>query len=128
MRENPSFVVPLEAALPFLPEPPPPPEPGAPGAFAFDDPERVRGILERAGYTDIEIVPHDTEVVYAGRSDLEGAVDLTFQVGPLSRAMSTLGGPELARVRDAVRAAFLPYHGPSGVKMPAATWIVTARR
>ena len=128
MRDNPSFVLPLEAALPFLPEPPRLPEPGAPGAFALADGHRIRGILECAGYGEIEITPHDTELVFAGRSDLEGAVDLALQIGPLSRASSMLAETALARVRAAVRDAFVPYHGPSGVTLPAATWIVTARR
>jgi SAM-dependent methyltransferase len=128
MRDNPSFAVPLEAALPFLPELPQPPEPGAPGPFAFADEDRIRGILERAGYVDIDIAPHDTDVVFAGRSDIEGAADLALQIGPLGRALSTLAETNRARVRAAVRDAFVPYHGPSGVTLPAATWIVTARR
>ncbi len=128
MRDNPAFVVPLEAALPFLPEPPGPPEPGAPGPFAFADEDRIRGILERAGYGDIDIAPHDTDVVFAGRIDIEAAVDLALQIGPLGRALSTPAGTDRARVRAAVRDAFVPYHGPSGVTLPAATWIVTARR
>jgi SAM-dependent methyltransferase len=128
MRDNPSFVLPLQAALPFLPEPPKPPEPGAPGPFAFADEDRLRGILERAGYGDIDIVRHDTDLVFAGRSDIEGAVDLALQVGPLSRALSTLTETTRARVRTAVRDAFLPHHKASGVTLPAATWMVTARR
>jgi SAM-dependent methyltransferase len=128
MQDNPSFVLPLQAALPFLPEPPDPPEPDAPGPFAFADEDRVRKILQRAGYGEIDITPHDTDLVLAGRSDIEGAVDLAMQVGPLGRALSTLTETTHARVRAAVRDAFVPHHGPSGVTLPAATWIVTARR
>jgi len=128
MRDNPSFTLPLEVALPFLPEPPQPPEPGAPGAFALADENRTREILERAGYGDIEISPHDAELLFAGRSDLEGAVDLALQVGPLSRAIPTLPETTLAQGRSAVRDAFAPYHSASGVTLPSATWIVTARR
>jgi SAM-dependent methyltransferase len=128
MRDNPSFVLPLQAALPFLSEPPKPPEPGAPGPFAFADEDRLRGILERAAYDDIDIVRHDTALVFAGRSDIEGAVELALQVGPLSRALSTLTETTRTRVRAAVWDAFVPHHGPSGVTLPAATWMVTARR
>jgi SAM-dependent methyltransferase len=128
MRDNPSFVLPLEAALPFLPEPPGPPAPGAPGPFAFADNARVRDILERAGYGNIEITPHDTELVCAGRSDIEAAVDLALQIGPLGRALSQITETDQARVRAAVTDALAPYHRPSGVTLPAATWIVTARR
>jgi SAM-dependent methyltransferase len=129
MQDNPSFSLPLEAALPFLPHPPKPSEPGAPGPFAFADAERIKRILETAGFGDLEIAPHDPELVYAGRSDLEGAVELALQVGPLSRALTGVVDEEiLARVRAAVREAFVPYHTPSGVTLPAATWLVTARR
>jgi thioredoxin reductase/SAM-dependent methyltransferase len=128
LRDNPSFVVPLAAALPYLPEAPPAPEPGAPGPFAFADEDRVRAILDRAGYADIDIAPHDTDLVLAGGGDLEAAVDLAMQIGPLARAASALAEATRARVRDAVRDAFVPHHKPSGVTLPAATWIVTARR
>ncbi len=127
MRDNPSFMVPLQAALPFLPEPPEPPEPGAPGPFAFADEARIREVLERAGYADIDIAPHDTDLVVAGRTDIEGAVELALQVGPLARALSTAAEPTHARARAAVRDAFATHHTPSGVTLPAATWIVTAR-
>jgi SAM-dependent methyltransferase len=128
MKDNLGFVLPLQAVMPFLAEAPPPPEPGAPGPFAFADGERTRGILERAGYVDVAITPHDSELVFGGQTDIEAAVDLALQVGPASRALASI--PEISRteVRAALRAAFLPYHGPSGVKLPAATWLVTARR
>jgi SAM-dependent methyltransferase len=128
MDENPAFVLPLTAGLPFLPEPPAPPEPDAPGPFAFADAARVRTILERAGWAEIDVTAHDTDLVFAGRSDMEGAIDLALQIGPLARALSTFDAAMHAQVRDAVREAFAPHHGPAGVVLPAATWIVTARR
>jgi SAM-dependent methyltransferase len=127
MRDNPSFMLPLQAALPFLPEPPQPPDPGAPGPFAFADEGRIREVLQRADYGDIDIAPHDTDLVFAGRSDIEGAVELALQVGPLGRALSAVSQTTQARVRAAVRDAFVPHHTPSGVTLPASTWIVTAR-
>jgi SAM-dependent methyltransferase len=125
--ENPSFSLPLEAALPFLPEPPESPQPEAPGAFAFAERARTARILELAGYRDVDITAHDTELVFAGRRDLEGAVDLALRIGPLSRASTTLSEAAQEQVRAAVRDAFLPHHGPMGVMLPAATWLVTAR-
>jgi SAM-dependent methyltransferase len=47
--ENPWMMVPLEAALRFVP-PPPPMDPTAPGPFAFADASRVRAILMAAGF------------------------------------------------------------------------------
>jgi SAM-dependent methyltransferase len=126
--ENPSFSLPLEAALPFLPEPPEPPQADAPGAFAFAHRDRTARILEGAGYRDVDITALDSELVFAGRRDLEGAVDLALAIGPLSRAAATLSPAVQERVRAAVQDAFLPHHGPAGVLLPAATWLVTARR
>jgi ubiquinone/menaquinone biosynthesis C-methylase UbiE len=125
--ENPSFGLPLQAALPFLSERPEPPKVGEPGAFAFAEQERIGEVLTSAGFADIVIARHDTELVFAGRRDLEGAVELAFEVGPLSRVRDKLEEPVRSKVRDAVRAAFQPFHGASGVVLPAATWLVTAR-
>ncbi len=126
MRENPLFHVPIEAAMPLLPQAPAAPPPDAPGPFAFADAARVRAILERAGYHDVAVTPHDG-VVAGERTDLDGAVDLAMQFGPLSRALSGVDDATRARIRERVRAAFVPYHGASGVSFPAATWLVTAR-
>jgi hypothetical protein len=153
MAENPSFTLPLRAALPFLPEPPVPPPPDAPGPFALADAERVRGILARAGFTAIDIARQDSILSVAGgaysssssasadasaslehprhRGEdhlLERAVDIALQIGPLGRALVSSPEGMRTRVRAAVRDAFLPHHGPSGVRLPAATWLVTARR
>lgn len=129
LRENPAFTLPLEAALSLVPEPPRSPERGAPGPFAFADGDRVRSILEQAGYADIEVVAHDSDVIVAGRPELDGAVDLAMQIGPLSRALPrTMTEALRAQIRARVRDALAPHHRPTGVTLPAATWIVTARR
>jgi SAM-dependent methyltransferase len=78
LEQNPLDLVPLRAASPHLP-PQPTHDPEAPGPFAFADADRVRGILESAGFAEIEITAHDEPVgsggyrghaggVFAGRS------------------------------------------------------------
>jgi SAM-dependent methyltransferase len=126
MRENPSFTLPLEAGLRFVREPPEPPPPNAPGPFAFADADRLRAILHDAGYQGIEIAPLDVDIVFGGRDDFEGAVELAMQVGPMSRLLPTIEASEHERVRAAIRDALAPHHGPTGVRLPSATWIVTA--
>jgi ubiquinone/menaquinone biosynthesis C-methylase UbiE len=79
--ENPIMVLPMMAAAPYLP-PVEPTDPTAPGPFAFADPERVRGILSKAGFSDIQIAPHDEKV---GGGDLDTAIHLAMRVGPLGR-------------------------------------------
>ena len=122
MAENLWMRLPLEAALPLLP-PLPPPDPKAPGPFAFADPDRVRGILAAAGFSDIAIAPFDARI---GGGTLDETVAMTFRVGPLGAALRE--NPHAApRVAEAVRRAVADYETADGVLMPAAVWVVSAR-
>ena len=121
--ENPIMTLPMMAAAPHLPPPPPPPEPGAPGPFAFADPERVRAVLTRAGFTDCKVTPHNEKV---GGGDLDTVVALALKVGPLG-AMLREAPDRRDTVIAAVRVALAAHDGPDGVKLDSATWIVTAR-
>lgn len=121
--ENPWMGAPLVAALPFIP-PPPPLDPLAPGPFAFADADRVRAILTEAGFTAVDIRPHDTQI---GGGDVEQTLQLAFRVGPLGAVLRE--DPSRAGViADPVRRVLEAHLTPDGVMMPAAVWIVTARR
>lgn len=114
---------PLEAALPLLPLQAPP-EPDAPGPFAFAAPARVRGLLERAGFSGISIAPYDAEI---GGHSLEDALELALRVGPLGRELRE--NPALVeRVTGAVRGVLAAHLQDGVVRMPAAVWVVTAQR
>ncbi len=128
MNENPWVTIPLGAAMPFLPAPPEPPVPGAPGPFAFADGARTRLILEAAGFSQIEVAPIDSELVVGGSDDLDGAVQLSLQIGPLGRELNAESDSVRAKARAAVRDAFAPLHVPRGVVLRAAVWVVTAGR
>jgi SAM-dependent methyltransferase len=120
--ENPILTAPMMAAAQHLPAPTPP-EPGAPGPFAFADPERVRGVLDAAAFTDIGIAPLDLPI---GGGNLEDALELALKVGPLGGLLRD--NPDKREVAiGAVRALLAQHEGPDGVKLPSATWIVTAR-
>jgi SAM-dependent methyltransferase len=122
-EESPIITLPMQAAIPHLPEPPVPAAPGAPGPFAFADPDRTRGILQAAGFKAIDLAPHDENV---GGGDLETAVELAFKIGPLGARLRE--SPHLRpKVEAAVREALAAHDTPSGVKLNAAVWIVTAR-
>jgi SAM-dependent methyltransferase len=122
--ENTWASAPLAAARPFLP-PQPPPDPLAPGPFAFADADRLKGILEAAGFRDVRIEKLDT-VMNLGDS-LEAAAEQMLQVGPLSRAASEVDAATRAQIVPAVRAALQPYATEKGVRPPAACWLVGAR-
>jgi len=120
--DNPWMAVPMAAAQPYL-DPTPPPDPTAPGPFAFADADRLRGILDAAGFKSIAIDPYDAGI---GGGDIEQTVSLTFRVGPLGRALLD-HRDRVPVVAEAVRKAIEPYATPNGVFMPAAVWMVEAR-
>lgn len=128
LAENPWFSAPLRAARArvTLPEQPPT-EPGAPGPFAFDDPARVRGILDAAGWRDVAIAPHDTALRLAAAGDVEEAARGATRVGPLARALAGAGEDVRMGAEAAAVEALRPYDGPEGVVLPGAVWLVSAR-
>jgi SAM-dependent methyltransferase len=122
LEENALDNLPLRAASVHLP-PQPARDPEAPGPFAFANPDRVHGILERAGFGKIEITAHDEQV---GSGDLDSMLAVCSRVGALGKILRE--NPELrAATLPAVRSALARHDGPDGVKLKAATWVVTAR-
>jgi SAM-dependent methyltransferase len=122
LEENPLDILPLRAAAAHLP-PQPAHDPDAPGPFAFANPDRVRGILERAGFGEIEITARDEQV---GSGDLDTMLAVCSRVGALGKILRE--NPELrAATLPAVRSALAAHDGPDGVRLNAATWVVTAR-
>ena len=123
LAENAWMRVPLEAARPWLP-PAAPPDPAAPGPFAFADPERVRRILDGAGFADPQIERFDTQI---GGTGLDDALTIACRIGPLGSILREC--PErLADVGSAVREALALHLRDGAVWMSAAAWIVRARR
>ena len=120
--ENPFMTLPMAAAAALLPAQTPP-TPGGPGPFAFADPEHVRRILTAAGFSGVEIVPHDEKI---GSGDLDQAITVALRVGPLG-AMLREHPDKREAVIGAVRGALGAHDGPDGVKLASASWIVTAR-
>lgn len=119
---NPIMTLPMQAALAHVPAPPPPADPTAPGPFAFADADRLRGILDAAGFGNVVVTPHLEKV---GSGDLETALTVALKVGPLGALLRENPGQRDA-VIAAVRATLSAHDGPDGVKLDSATWIVTA--
>ncbi|HEX5379380.1 MAG TPA: class I SAM-dependent methyltransferase [Phenylobacterium sp.] len=121
--ESPVMTLPMAAAAPYLPPQAPPADPTAPGPFAFADPQRVRRILADAGFTDIELTPHNEKI---GSGDLEQTLEVSLRVGPLGNLLRE-NPDQRDAVIGAVREALAAHEGPDGVKLESATWIVTAK-
>jgi len=81
LDENQLDLLPLRAASAHLP-PQPAHDPDAPGPFAFASPDRVRGILERAGFGVIEITARDEQV---GSGDIDTMLAVCSRVGALAK-------------------------------------------
>lgn len=124
ISENPWVGVPVEAARPYLPEPEEEPDPRAPGPFAFADPDYVRGILEGAGFGGIDIEPFHTALHLGDTVDEVAA--FMQQVGPISRALAELDEASREAAVRAVREALAPHAGAEGLRLGAASYLVTA--
>jgi SAM-dependent methyltransferase len=122
MAENEWATIPMQAVLPLLPAPPPTPAPGAPGPFAFSDPERVRAVLQEAGFKNIRVEAHDEAT---GWGDLETSVRVTLNIGAVGAALRA--SPERRNeFAEVVREALTSYVTADGVKLHAGVWIVSA--
>ncbi|MBB3648984.1 SAM-dependent methyltransferase [Rhizobium sp. BK619] len=130
MAENDWVRLPMGAIKGIVP-PMAPPDPEAPGPFSFGDQGRVARILTAAGFTDIAIAPFDASIPFGegGTRDaaIDDAVEMTLEVGPLSRALAGQPDDIRARASVAVRAAFAGCPGERSVMIDGAAWIVTAR-
>ena len=130
MAENDWVRLPMDAIKGIVP-PTAPPDPEAPGPFSFGDRGRVARILTAAGFTDIAIAPFDASIPF-GKGEtrdaaLDDAVNMTLEVGPLSRVLADQPDGIRDRASVAVRAAFAGCPGERSVMIDGATWIVTAR-
>jgi SAM-dependent methyltransferase len=117
MHLNPWFVAP--ALAPFV-EPPPPPAPGKSptGPFAFADPDVVRSVLSRSGWSDVNRSLHEVEAVVT-----EDAIVDDGQLAFLGVADGSFD-----EARDAVDAHLGPLRRPDGqINAHLAFQIFTAR-
>ena len=123
---NPWLMTPYAAALKRLP-PQPPLALDEPGPFAFHDPERVRRILEAAGFADARFAPRELELDVADGAGLESAVARSLTLGPTSRALTDQPDDIRESVGAEIRAALASRVKGEKVPLAGAVWIVSAR-
>jgi SAM-dependent methyltransferase len=131
IEENPMFTLGTSVLTAHL-EPRPELPPGAPGPMAFADPERVRSILDAAGWQGIAVEPLDVECNYGmhGGDGVEERIVMILNTtgGRLAsdQLQRTLGPAGWAAVLDEIRTELRANLVDGVVKFNGAAWLVTA--
>ncbi len=125
MAANPWLLIPGEALAEHVP-PPEPASPDAPGMFALADPDRLRGILTDAGWSEVTVAPARTSMLVGGGGTVQEAVQW-IRAGSMARSMlADADPPTEQRALASVRSALVPYADSEGVHLDAAVWLVRA--
>ena len=118
-------MVPVLAALPHIGVPEAP-APDAPGPFAFGDPDRIRTVLGSAGWAVTAIDGLEVPIHVGGASDEDEAL-VYYQEDAFGKVLFGSGDTAAREAAaDSLRAALTEHVTDEGVRLGAATWIVTA--
>ena len=125
-RENPFFMVPLQAVYKHVPRLPQL-GPEDPGPFAFASEQRVTRILSEAGFSHVTMERCDLTLDLAVGRGIEAAVQSTLEIGPSARALAEQPPDVVAAAAQSIGQELMPFvHGQS-VLLKGSIWIVTAR-
>jgi len=102
----------------------PGPPPDAPSPFALSEPDRVRDVLTKAGFVDIEL-EGASEGMWFG-TDSEDAAE--FVLGLLGWMLEGLDHDGRARAVDALRSTMAAHETRDGVMFDSAVWVIGATR
>lgn len=97
---------------------------GAPGMFSFSRPERIRAVLDAAGWTQVEVDGLEGREWFG--KDVDDALD--FLRGLFAWLLDELPGEERDAAIDRLRQSLAEHAGPDGVDFGSAAWLVTARK
>jgi ubiquinone/menaquinone biosynthesis C-methylase UbiE len=125
-RENPFFMVPLQAVYKHAPRMPQL-GPEEPGPFSFASEARVQRILSEAGFTRVAMEPNNLSLDIAIGRGLDAAVKSALEIGPAARALAEQPPDVVAAATDSIREALTPLVRGQSVSLAAAIWIVTAK-
>lgn len=124
LAENPHWQLPFDVVTSRLG--PPGPKPAhAPGPLAFSDADYVRGILEDAGFRQVEIAREAVDIV---GSTPEAEAALACTMGPPGALLDEHMADDATRnaIRQDIAAAFTPYAAGGPTLLPAAVFVITA--
>lgn len=124
LATNPWFTVPMNAVKPHVPAQPRV-DPNEPGPLAFADPNRVRGILESAGFSNVAFDAFDAQLPFGSIAE---ASELVTKIGPTSRLIEGANADEFAIAKVALDDAMRAHAVQGQVALGAGVWIVSADR
>jgi SAM-dependent methyltransferase len=126
VTDNDWMLVPRLAAASVVSSLPPAPGPDEPGPFSLADPDRIRTILHSAGFTHIDIRPHNDFIVTA-----EGRVPhiaaLATRTGAVRELLKDADETLRARVRTAIEDAWRARLDNGEVRSSRGVLVVTAQ-
>jgi ubiquinone/menaquinone biosynthesis C-methylase UbiE len=130
LADNPAWGVAKKVALEYLPPPGQNAATCGPGPFSWADEETDRGMLEAAGFTDVELFERLDLDMCIGRT-IDEAIDYQILVGPsgeIVREAGAEGQRRLAEIRAKLTEAFRGHVREDGVYLPSSTWMIMARK
>jgi SAM-dependent methyltransferase len=100
-----------------------PGDPEAPGPFVFADPERVKRILSRAGFGEIET---DRVIEKVGGGTLDETSHMLLELGPVNAIAEEIDEATRAAILADIRSALAPFESEGRVSLDATAWLVMA--
>jgi SAM-dependent methyltransferase len=97
---------------------------GPGGIFSLADHDKIRSMLNEAGFADVTIEDMGVEWNYGS---FDEAWEFWTQVaGPVASVVKQLGADDIERLRDALQEAVQPFQTGSSIKLPGVTINATA--
>jgi hypothetical protein len=81
-----------------------------------------------AGWVDVDVTEHLLDMLLFGPGTVEQAVEAGLTFGPLQMVLHEAPAPVVDAVRAALIEELAPWHDGTGVRMPGAIAVVSARR